>query len=76
MIKEYIINNEPLNTVLDKIATFIKHVTKFDELHGGYNYEVSISKNRDLWSAKLKIDNETKHDTKISKTITEAPSVL
>lgn len=76
MIKEYVITSEPLNVILDQIDTFITRVTLFDDLHGNYNYQVSITKNNDLWNAKLKIDNETKYDVKISKTITEASTVL
>lgn len=76
MIKEYVINNEPLNTVLDKIDTFITQVSKFDDLHGNYKYYVSIAKGKDLWNAKLKINNEKEHDTNVPESITGTPSVL
>lgn len=76
MIKEYVINNEPLNIVLDKIDTFITQVNKFDDIHGNYKYYVSISKGRDLWDAKLKINNEKEYNTNVSKSITGTPSVL
>jgi hypothetical protein len=76
MIKEYIITSEPLNAVLDKIDTFITRVTMFDDLHGNYDCQVSVVKNNDLWNAKLKIDNETKYNVKISKTTVKASTVL
>jgi len=76
MIKEYIIKYEPLNRILDKIDSFVTRVNKFNETHNNYRYTVSISKNKDLWDAKLKIDNETKYDTKVSETITGTSTVL
>jgi hypothetical protein len=63
MIKEYIIKYEHLNSILTKIDNFITITNKFNEKHKHYKYKVSITKNKDLWDAKLKINNETKHNT-------------